>query len=52
MLHTKMCNVRTHEKMMSCVRTYVTSKMCNVQTYATHEYEIIFIRTNVTYGNV
>ena len=37
---------------MSRVRTYVTSKMCNVQIYATHEYEIIFIRTNAAYENV
>ena len=42
---TKMCNVRTHvayENMMSRVRTYVTSKMCYIRTYATHEYAIIF----------
>ena len=34
------------------VQTYVTSKMCNVRTYTAHEFEIIFIQTNVTYGNV
>ena len=51
----KMHNDRTHithETMMSRIRTYVTSKMCNVRTYAAYEYEIIFIRTNFTYENV
>ena len=40
-----MFNVRTQvsrENMMSLVRTYVTSKMFYVRTYATREYEIIF----------
>ena len=42
-LHAKMYNVRTHvarENMMSCVRTYVTYKICNVRTYVTQEYAI------------
>ena len=37
--------VRIHvaqENMMSRVRPYVTSKMCYVRTYATHEYAITF----------
>ena len=26
--------------------------MCNVRTFVTHEYEIVFVRTYVTYENV
>ena len=55
LLHMKMCDVRihvAHKIMMYRVRTYVTSKTCNVQTYAAPEYEIIFIRTNDIKENV
>ena len=45
MLHTQMCNVRSHvtrENSMSRVRTHITYKMCNVRIYVLHEYAIIF----------
>ena len=61
-----MCYVRTyitHENMilikidvtdenviMSDLRLH--TKMCNVQKYVTHEYEMFSIRTYVTYENV
>ena len=43
--YTRNCNVLfqiyiTHENMMSRGRTYVTSKMCYVRSYAAHEYVI------------
>ena len=50
-----------HKNMMSRVRTYVTSKMCyvptyatklyNVRTYVTHEYEVFSFWTYITYEN-
>ena len=42
-----MYNIGTYvarENMMSHVRTCVAYKMCNVRTYVTHEYAIIFCR--------
>ena len=44
-LHTKMCNVRTHvthENIMFPVRIYVMYKTYNVQTYVTHKCKLIF----------
>ena len=33
----------THENIMSCVRTYVKYKNCNVRTFVTHEYEMFSV---------
>ena len=30
----------------------IIKKMCNVRTFVTHEYEILFVRTYVIYENV
>ena len=31
---------------------FIIKKMCNVRTFVTHEYEISFVHTYVTYENV
>ena len=41
----------THEN-ISCVRTYVTYKMCNVRTYLHTNVTLFSVRTNGKYENV
>ena len=51
MLHTKICNVRTHvthRNIVSRVRTYVTYKKCIVRSFVTNEYEMCSVETFVT----
>ena len=34
------------------LKILIIKKMCNVRTFVTHEYEIFFVHTDVTYENV
>ena len=51
-----MCDVRiyvTHNQYdVSCLNTMLHTEMCNVRTYAPHEYDIWSVWTSVTYENM
>ena len=53
--------IRHHSASLAMLKSYrrsqpfkilVLKKMCNVRTFVTHEYEIFFVHTYVTYENV
>ena len=43
---------RIFNPQLTAIKMLIIKKMCNVRTFVTHEYEIFFVHTYITYENV
>ena len=43
---------RIFNPQLTAIKIFIINKMCNFRTFVTHEYEISFVQTYVTYENV
>ena len=43
---------RIFNPQLIAIKILIIKKMCNVRTFVTHEYEIFFVHTYVTYENI